>query len=361
MRGAVLHTSPGHLEVTDVAIDDPGPREVLVRTAAAGLCHSDLHAIDGSIPARLPALLGHEAAGVVEAVGDQVHHVAQGDHVISCLSVFCGHCEHCVSGFPNRCQSTEMRRGRDERPRLSFEDGTPLNQWYQLSSFAELMLVHENALVKIVDDIPLDRAALIGCGVMTGVGAVIHTAAVKPGETVAVIGCGGIGLNCVQGARLAGAGRIIAVDRVPMKLELAKRFGATDAVDASQVDAVAAVIEMTGGGVHHAFEAIGLKATAEQAFGMLRSGGTATVVGLLPLGAKIEVTGLSLIGERKLQGSLMGSNRFRVDMPRLVDLYLQGRLDLDNLISARIALDQVNEGFKAMQGGEVARSVVIFD
>jgi S-(hydroxymethyl)glutathione dehydrogenase/alcohol dehydrogenase len=361
MRGAVLHTSPGELEITDVVVDDPGPREVLVRTAAAGLCHSDLHTIDGTIPGRLPALLGHEAAGVVEAVGELVHHVAVGDHVISCLSVFCGHCEHCVSGYPNRCQSTEMRRRPDEPPRLRFEDGSPINQWYQLSSFAELMLVHENALVKIVDDIPLDRAALIGCGVMTGVGAVIHTAAVKPGESVAVIGCGGIGLNCIQGARLVGAGRIIAVDRVPMKLELAKQFGATDTVDAAALDAVAAVVEMTGGGVHHAFEAIGLKATAEQAFSMLRSGGTATVVGLLPLGAKIEVPGLSLIGERKLQGSLMGSNRFRVDMPRLVDLYLQGRLDLDNLISARISLDQVNEGFKAMQGGEVARSVIVFD
>jgi S-(hydroxymethyl)glutathione dehydrogenase / alcohol dehydrogenase len=150
MRGAVLHSSPGDLEISDVVVDDPGPREVLVRTAAAGLCHSDLHTIDGTIPGRLPALLGHEAAGVVEAVGELVHHVAVGDHVISCLSVFCGHCEQCVSGYPNRCQSTEMRRRPDEPPRLRFEDGTPINQWYQLSSFAELMLVHENALVKIV-------------------------------------------------------------------------------------------------------------------------------------------------------------------------------------------------------------------
>ena len=361
MRGAVLNTSPGDLEITELAIDNPGPREVLVRTSAAGLCHSDLHAIDGSIPARLPSCLGHEAAGVVEAVGDQVRHVAPGDHVISCLSVFCGHCEHCVSGHPNRCESTEMRRGRGEPSRLTLEDGTPINQWFNLSSFAELMLVHENAVVKVVDDIPLDRAALIGCAVVTGVGAVIHTAGVRPGETVAVIGCGGIGLNCVQGARLVGAGRIIAVDRVPMKLELAKQFGATDVIDASSVDPVQAVLEMTSGGVDHAFEAIGLKATAEAAFGMLRVGGTATVVGLLPLGVNVEVSGLALIGERKLQGSRMGSNRFRVDMPRLVDLYLQGRLDLDNLISARIALEQVNEGFAAMQSGEVARSVIIFD
>jgi S-(hydroxymethyl)glutathione dehydrogenase/alcohol dehydrogenase len=361
MRGAVLHTSPGDLEITELVVDNPGPREVLVRTAAAGLCHSDLHAIDGSIPARLPACLGHEAAGVVEAVGDQVAHVAPGDHVISCLSVFCGHCEHCVSGHPNRCESTEMRRGRGESSRIALEDGTAINQFFSLSAFAELMLVHENALVKIVEDIPLDRAALIGCGVVTGVGAVIHTAGVAPGETVAVIGCGGIGLNCIQGARLAGAGRIIAVDRIGMKLELATAFGATDVVDASKVDPVEAVLEMTAGGVHHAFEAIGLKATAEAAFSMLRVGGTATVVGLLPFGVNVEVSGLSLIGERKLQGSRMGSNRFRLDMPRLVDLYLQGRLELDRLISARITLDEVNDGFAAMKGGEVARSVIIFD
>jgi S-(hydroxymethyl)glutathione dehydrogenase/alcohol dehydrogenase len=287
--------------------------------------------------------------------------VVPGDHVISCLSVFCGHCEHCVSGYPNRCESTEMRRGPGDGSRLTFEDGTTVNQFFNLSSFADFMLVHENALVKIVDDIPLDRAALIGCAVVTGVGAVIHTAGVRPGESVAVIGCGGVGLNCIQGARLAGAGRIIAVDRLAMKLDLATSFGATDVVDASSVDPVAAVLELTSGGVHHAFEAIGLKATAEAAFGMLRVGGTATVVGLLPIGAKVEVSGLSLIGERKLQGSRMGSNRFRVDMPRLVDLYLQGRLDLDNLISARIGLDQVNEGFAAMRSGEVARSVIIFD
>jgi S-(hydroxymethyl)glutathione dehydrogenase/alcohol dehydrogenase len=360
MRGAVLHTSPGELEITELVVDNPGPREVLVRTVAAGLCHSDLHTMRGSLPARLPACLGHEAAGVVEAVGDQVRHVVPGDHVIGCLSVFCGHCEHCVTGHPGRCESTEMRRGRGEPSRLGLPDGTPINQYFNLSGFAELMLVHENALVKVTHDIPLDRAAVIGCAVITGVGAVIRTAAVRPGETVAVIGCGGVGLNCIQGARLAGAGRIIAVDQVPMKLELATSFGATDVIDGSTVDPVEAVLEMTSGGVDHAFEAIGLKATAEASFAMLRAGGTATVVGALPVGVNIEVSGLALLGERKLQGSLMGSNRFRVDMPVLVDLYLQGRLDLDNLISARITLDQVNEGFATMTSGEVARSVILF-
>jgi S-(hydroxymethyl)glutathione dehydrogenase / alcohol dehydrogenase len=361
MRAAVLHRVPGEIEVTEVRVDKPGPHEVLVHTGATGLCHSDLHVLDGQLPARFPVLLGHESAGVVEAVGDQVTGLAVGDHVITCLSVFCGHCEHCLTGFPNRCENPETRRRGSDPPRLSLEDGTAVAQFTNLGSFAEQQLVHEHALVKVVDDIPLDRAALIGCAVITGVGAVWHTAKVQPGETVAVIGCGGIGLNCVQGARIAGAGRIIAVDRVPGKLTLAEEFGATDVVNATDADPVAAVLELTGGGVHHSFEAIGLKTTAEQAFAMLRTGGTATVIGLLPLGDKIEVPGFALFGERKLQGSRMGSNRFRVDMPRLVDLYLQGRLKLDELVSARIGIADVNEGFAAMKGGEVARSVVIFD
>src|SRR5580658_3116250 len=361
MRAAVLHRVPGEIEVTEVRVDKPGPHEVLVHTGATGLCHSDLHVLDGQLPARFPVLLGHESAGVVEAVGDQVTGLAPGDHVITCLSVFCGHCEHCLTGYPNRCENPETRRRGSDPPRLSLEDGTAVAQFTNLGSFGEQQLVHEHALVKVVDDIPLDRAALIGCAVITGVGAVWHTAKVQPGETVAVIGCGGIGLNCVQGARIAGAGRIIAVDRVPGKLTLAEEFGATDVINASDADPVAAVLELTGGGVHHSFEAIGLKATAEQAFAMLRTGGTATVIGLLPLGDKIEVPGFALFGERKLQGSRMGSNRFRVDMPRLVDLYLQGRLKLDELVSSRITMAEVNEGFAAMKGGEVARSVIVFD
>jgi S-(hydroxymethyl)glutathione dehydrogenase/alcohol dehydrogenase len=361
VRAAVLHRVPGEIEITEVRVDKPGPHEVLVRTGATGLCHSDLHVLDGQLPARFPVLLGHESAGVIEAVGDQVTGLAPGDHVITCLSVFCGHCDHCLTGFPNRCENPETRRRSSDPPRLSLEDGTAVAQFTNLGSFAEQQLVHEHALVKVVDDIPLDRAALIGCAVITGVGAVWHTAKVQPGETVAVIGCGGIGLNCVQGARIAGAGRIIAIDRIAGKLALAEEFGATDVVNAAEVDPVAAVMELTGGGVHHAFEAIGLKVTAEQAFAMLRTGGTATVIGLLPLGDKVELPAFALFGERRLQGSRMGSNRFRVDMPRLVDLYLQGRLKLDELVSARIGMGEVNEGFAAMKGGEVARSVIVFD
>ena len=234
-------------------------------------------------------------------------------------------------------------------------------QFAGLGSFAETMLVHENGVVKIRDEMPLDRAALIGCGVTTGLGAVFNTAKVEPGTTVAVVGCGGIGLNCIQGAAIAGAARVIAIDMVPAKLELAKQFGATDLVDASGGDAVQQVHALSGGGVHYAFEAIGLKATAEQAFAMLRRGGTATVIGMIPLGETVEIPGYELLYEKKLQGSNMGSNRFRVDMPRYIDLYLQGRLELDALVSQRIALEDVNDGFAAMKGGEVARSVIVFD
>ena len=208
---------------------------------------------------------------------------------------------------------------------------------------------------------PLDRAALIGCGVTTGVGAVFNTAKVEPGSTVAVIGCGGIGLNCIQGAAIAGAARVFALDRIPEKLALAQTFGATDVVDASDGTAVARVQEMTGGGVHYAFEAIGLKATAEEAFAMLRRGGTATVIGMIPIGQSVEIPGFELLYEKRLQGSNMGSNRFRVDMPRYIDLYMDGRLKLDELVSQRIALTEVNEGFEAMKAGSVARSVIVFD
>ncbi len=223
------------------------------------------------------------------------------------------------------------------------------------------MLVHEHAVVKIRPEMPLDRAALIGCGVTTGVGAVIHTAKVEPGATVVVIGCGGIGLSCINGAAIAGAGRIIAVDTVPSKLDLALKFGATDVVNAKQTDPVEAVQELTGGGAHYTFEAIGLKATAEQAFRMLRRGGTATVIGMIPPGQMVEVHGPDLLSEKKLQGSFMGSNRFRVDMPRFVDFYLQGKLHLDDMISRRIKLKDINDAFKALETGEVARSVIMFN
>lgn len=361
MRAAVLHEIPGQLSVEDVTIDAPGPHEVLVRTEAAGLCHSDLHFLEGTYPYPTPTVLGHESAGIVEAVGSQVGYVVPGDHVITCLSVYCGACENCLTGRPAICQDkAATQRPRDGAQRLRATDGGPMAQFLHLSSFAEQMLVHEHALVKIHPEMPLDRAALIGCGVTTGIGAVWNTCGVRPGETVAVIGCGGIGLNAIQGAYVAGASRVIGVDLLPAKLDLARRFGATDVVHAGDSDPVDAVRELTGGGVHHALEAIGLAATAQQAHGMVRSGGTACVIGLIPVGDHVSVHGVELLSEKRLIGSQMGSNRFRVDMPRIIDLYLQGRLNLDDLVSQRIALDDVNAGFDAMAAGEVARSVITF-
>lgn len=359
MRAAVLSSVPADLEIEEVQVDTPGPREVLVRVAAAGLCHSDLHFMEGKYTHDTPTIPGHEVAGVVEAVGEQVSELQPGDHVIGCLSIFCGHCEYCLSGRPVLCNRQGLEREPDERPRLS-RNGEPIHQFLRLSAFAEYLLVHENTLVKIRDDMPLDRAALIGCAVTTGIGAVFNTARVEPGSTVAVIGCGGVGLNCVQGAEIAGAGRVIAIDTQPWKLALAKEFGATEIIDATADDPVGQVLEMTGGGVDYAFEAIGLKVTAEQSFAMLHKGGTATIVGMIPEGEKIELPGSEFLDEKRIQGSNMGSNRFRVDMPRYVDLYMGGRLKLDELVSARIPLDEINQGFDAMRRGEVARSVITF-
>jgi S-(hydroxymethyl)glutathione dehydrogenase / alcohol dehydrogenase len=360
MKAAVFREVNQPMEIEDVQISKPGPREVLIRTAAAGVCHSDLHFFNGTYPGIRPMVLGHESAGIVEQVGSDVHYVKPGDHVITCLSVFCGHCEYCLTGHMSLCQEPETRRATDQEPRLA-KAGAPLQQFANLGSFAEYMLVHEHALVKIRPDMPLDRAALIGCGVMTGVGAVIHTAKVEPGSTVAVIGCGGVGLSCINGAAIAGASRVIAVDMVPSKLDLARKFGATDVVNAKEVNAIEAVKELTGGGVHYSFEAIGLKVTAEQAFGMLRNGGTATVIGMIPPGHMVSLHGPDFLFEKKIQGSFMGSNRFRVDMPRFIELYLQGRLHLDDMVSSRIRLEDINDAMAALNTGEVARNVIVFD
>ena len=359
MKAAVFHAANEPLTIEDVEIEKPGSREVLIRTAAAGLCHSDLHFIEGKWPWPVPAVLGHESAGIVEAVGRDVTYVKPGDHVITCLSVFCGHCEYCLTGRMSICSNLEVKMPPGAAKRLRWK-GQHLNQYLNLSSFAEQMLVHEHALVKVTPEMPLDLAALIGCGVMTGVGAVFHTAKVQPGSSVAVVGCGGIGLAAVNGAAIAGAGRIIAIDKDPAKLELARTFGATDGLLASD-DVAKRVIEMTQGGVHDAFECIGLKQTAEQCFAMLRQGGTATIIGMIPWGTKIELHGPDFLRERRMQGSAMGSNHFRIDMPRLIQFYQQGRLHLDELISGRLKLGQINEGFEALKRGGVSRNVIVFD
>lgn len=362
MRAAVLREIPGRLTLEEVAIDKPGPREVLVRVAASGLCHTDLHFMEGHLTTSLPTILGHEVAGTVEAVGSDVTYVAPGDHVIASLSVFCGSCEYCLGGRPAICAHPDTTdRTAAEAPRLS-SGGAGVGQFMRIGGFAEQILVHQNAIVKVSRDIPLDRAALIGCGVTTGLGAVFNTARVRPGQDIAVFGCGAIGLNVIQGARVAGANRIFAVDINPRKLAIAGRFGATDLVSADGVDPVAAILELTRGrGVDCSFEAIGMARTAEQAFMCLAKGGTATLIGLMGATEKVQLSGLHFLAERRVQGCDMGSTRFRIDIPHYVKLYLDGRINLDDMVSQRLPLERINDGFDAMKAGETVRSVITFD
>ncbi|WP_057883126.1 Zn-dependent alcohol dehydrogenase [Tsuneonella troitsensis] len=361
MKAAVLVAPNQPLQVEDISIAKPGPHEVLIRTAACGLCHSDLHFIEGTYPHALPAVPGHEAAGVVEAVGSEVRTVKPGDHVVSCLSAFCGHCEFCVTGRMALCLGADTRRAQGDPARLSRPDGSPVAQMLNLSAFAEQMLIHEHACVRIDPEMPLDRAAVIGCAVTTGAGTIFNACKLVPGETVAVIGCGGVGLAAINAAKIAGAGQIIACDPIASKCELAKVLGATHTVDALAEDAAQQVIELSKGGVHHAIEAVGRQASADLACKVLRRGGTATILGMMPLDCKVGLGALDLLGGKKLQGAIMGMNRFPVDLPRLVDFYMRGLLDLDTIIAERIPLSAINEGFEKMKGGDSARSVIVFD
>ena len=363
MRAAVLPNGPGALETVDLRVDAPGDDEVLVRTAACGLCHTDLHLMTGDMPGPPgPVVLGHEAAGVVEAVGRNVTGIAPGDHVVACVSAFCGQCAECGHGRTFLCERRRsLRRGGSDAPRLSRE-GSPVEQFAGIGGFAEMMLLHRNSVVKVSRDIPLESAALLGCAVLTGVGSVIRGARIEVGSTVAVVGIGGIGASIVQGALIAGASRIVAVDLHRERLDLAARLGATDVVDASQTDPVRAVLELSGGGVDHAFEAVGHAATIDQAVRMTRPGRTAYMVGVPSARNPVTVPAADMVlSGRGLQGLLMGSNHFPTDIPMLVDLALAGRLRLDDLIGSRVSLDTVNDAYDDMRRGGVARSVVVFD
>ncbi|MCP4003065.1 MAG: Zn-dependent alcohol dehydrogenase [bacterium] len=360
MKAAVMRANNAPLEIEDVEIDDPGPGEVLLKTSASGICHSDLHVIEGSLPVPPPCILGHEPAGIVEAVGQGVSEFAPGDHVIGCLTSWCGVCKFCTAGRPYLCPSQYEGRPLDAKPRLS-RGGDPIMQFANLSSFAEKMLCPERSLVKIREDMPLDRAALIGCGVTTGLGAVLNTVDVRAGEATVVIGCGGVGLSAIQGARLRGAGKIIAVDTQAWKFDLARELGATDCVDASENDATAAVHDLTGGGADFVFECIGTVATVQQAIAMTGRGGTSVLVGVVPITQMVPISAADLtLQEKNVTGSYMGSNRFRFDMPRYIDFYLDGRLHLDQMISSRIPIEEINDAFDLMRKGEAARQVIMF-
>ena len=362
IQAAIFREPHAPLTIESVDIDAPMRREVLVRTAFTGVCHSDLHLVDGDgrFPLGEPYVLGHEGAGIVEAVGEDVTYVKPGDHVVACLSGFCGLCEQCLAGHPNLCIGGITVRNPAAQSRLT-QHGARVIQGFGIASYAEQMLLHENSLVRIDADIPLDRAALVGCGVLTGVGAALRTAAVRPGQTVAVFGCGGVGLSIIQGAHIAGARQIIGVDRFDSKLEMAQALGATHTVNSATTEAVQAVRGLTGNaGVDHAFEAVGIAGLVRQAIESLAIRGTATIVGVLPPDATIEFPWMALRPECRVQTSRMGSNQFRVDIPNYLELYRQGRLNLDDMITRRRGLDDINDAFRAMKAGEVARTVLTF-
>src|SRR6058998_1704430 len=363
MKAAVFRKVHEPLTIESVDIDKPWGREVLVRTAATGVCHSDLHVVDGLGRFALdrPIVLGHEGAGVVETVGPDVTTLRPGDHVVACLSGFCGSCPQCLSGHPNLCTGGIVIRPDTAAPRLS-QNGAPFRQFIGISSYAEKMLLHENSIVRIDPEIPLDRAALVGCGVLTGVGAALRSSGLEAGQTVAVYGCGGVGLSIIQGARIGAARQIIAVDMFAAKEEMAKRAGATHFVNSAEEDPVKAVRGLTGAlGVDHAFEAVGNAKLVRQAIESLAIRGTATIVGVLPPDAMIEFPWMAIRPECKVQTSRMGSNQFRTDIPRYLEFYRQGRLLLDEMVTTRGRLDDINEAFRAMKAGEVARSVLMFD
>jgi S-(hydroxymethyl)glutathione dehydrogenase/alcohol dehydrogenase len=360
MKAAVMRANNAPLSLEDVQIDAPGPGEVLVRTVASGICHSDLHVIEGGLPVPPPCVLGHEPAGIVETVGAGVTDFAPGDHVIGCLTSFCGVCKFCTGGRPYLCPTQFAGRAPGAKPRLSGSAG-PVNQFANLSSFAEKMLCPERALVKIRPDMPLDRACLIGCGVTTGLGAALNTVHIPAGASVVIVGCGGVGLSALQGARIVGAGKIIAVDTQAWKFDLARKLGATECVNAKDGDPVQAVQGLTGGGADFVFECLGSVPTVQQAIAMTARGGTAVLVGVVPVTQLVPISAFDLVlQEKRIQGSYMGSNRFRFDMPKYVDFYLDGRLRLDEMISARIPLSEVNVALDRMRKGEAARQVISF-
>ena len=357
MKAAVLWERRTPLVIEEIDIADPAPGEARVKIGVSGVCHSDLHQINRDTPSLPPLVLGHEAAGVVEAVGPGVTRVKPGDRVISAFGMRCGECFFCVRGEYHLCAAPVPQHVRISK------DGRKLNPFLAIGSFAEYANIDARNLVVIPESMPLDAAALIACGVSTGIGAVITTAGVEPGASVVVIGIGGVGLNVVQGAALAGAAKIIAVDLHDHKLELAREFGATHGINAREGDTIERVRELTGGwGADYAFEVIGNPRTIQQAYEMVRRGGTAVVVGLAPEEAEISVSapGMMRTGKRLL-GCNYGSIRPQYDIPRYVDLYLNGRIKLDELISRRFRLEEINDAFTAMEAGEVARGVVVFD
>ena len=363
---AALITAPLQpIQIETLELDAPHAGEVLVKIKACGVCHSDYHLVSGATKHPLPAVPGHEGAGVVEAVGEGVTRVKPGDHVVMNWAPFCGHCFYCLNGKPNLCDTYvgPVWDGvmLDGTSRLHWKGETAFS-YCSLAAMATYSVVPEPSCISIRKDVPLEVAALVGCAVTTGVGAVLYTARVNPGDRVAVIGCGGVGLSALMGAKLAGARQIIAVDRVPSKLMMAKNFGATDLVNAAEVNAVEAVRSLTEGrGADVTFEAVGTSQLQSESVEMTRPGGKAVFVGLSAMGSETTLSGATLARQEKtVMGSYYGTANTERDFPLFLDLYMAGKLNLDALVSKTYKLSQVNEAFESMLSGEVARGVIVF-
>ena len=363
-KAAILFEVGQRLDIREVDVAKPRAGEVLVRMAVGGICHSDLHVMTGHLNAPVPSILGHEGAGTVVEVGSGVTSVRPGDNVIPLWRLSCGECEYCTAARPALCgvglKIRSTGRLLDGSSRFSL-NGSEIKHFLGVSTFSEYTVILEKALVKVPKDVPLQQAALLGCAVITGIGAVMNAARVKPGSQVAVFGSGGVGLNVIQGAALAGAEKIIAVDLLDNKLEMARQFGATDTVNASAGDPVEQVRSLTDQrGVDYAFEVIGLPKTVRQAYDSLSKRGEAIVLGVTPLETEVSIPIMPLIfEERVLKGSVYGSSRPRIDIPKLMNLYRAGKLKLDELVTRTYSFDQINEAYAALERGEVARTVVL--
>jgi S-(hydroxymethyl)glutathione dehydrogenase/alcohol dehydrogenase len=362
-KAAVLHEFNTPLVVEEVELGAPRTNEVRIQMVSSGVCHSDLHITKGEIPVNLPIICGHEGAGIVAEVGLGVTRVVVGDRAVLSWVAPCGQCGYCSTGHPALCETSigpsYAGHLRDGTSRFVAEDGKPISHHLMMSSFSRDVVVPESSVVPVPDDVALEPLAVIGCAVATGVGAAVNTANVQLGDSVAVIGCGGVGLNAIQGARLRGAGKIVAVDVSEQKLEAAERFGATDTVNAAEVDTVEALLAMTAGaGLDVAIEAIGNPNTVATALKSVRRGGVAVQVGIAPYGTEMSIDMMLLLDERKLLGCYYGSLRPAYDIPRYVDLYRAGKLLVDELITAEIDQNDINGAFDLLERGEGIRSLI---
>jgi S-(hydroxymethyl)glutathione dehydrogenase/alcohol dehydrogenase len=359
-KAAVLYEAGQQLEMEYLELLPPSAGEVLVRYVASGVCHSDLHVMQGLMPHPTPVVLGHEGSGVVEAVGPGVATVQVGDHVLTSYIPSCGRCPYCAVGRPNLCDLRDLPRHLMADGTARFRKGeAEVYHFLQVSSYAERAVLPEVSVIPIRKDAPLEVVCLVSCGVTAGAGAVMNRARVVPGSNVAVFGCGGVGLNAIQAAAFMGAARVVAVDVFDQKLEWSREFGATHLVNAAREDPVARIGEICGrGGADYAIEAIGGAKTIEQAFSAVHRGGTVVVIGISPANTRLSIDPSMLVQERVLTGSSFGGSRQRVDLPMFVDLFMEGKWKLRELISREVELEDLNEAYARLERGEVRRSVV---